>query len=146
MDTVISTVIGILAGGGITWFFANKNTKDLIKNNETLITKISELIHERIRLQSTAESAIDALKAIEPTKAAELEETVAEEGRKTNQILQTLPRAVFENLDQHPCPTCGKASRLDGWGCDQMGITSWWFRCQEHGRFPSHRIEDWFDD
>lgn len=107
---------------------------------------MSELIHERISLQLTAESAINSLKAIEPTKAAELEQAVEAEGKKTDQILQSLPQAVFENLDQHPCPTCGKQARLDGWGRDQMGITSWWFRCQEHGRFPSHRIEDWFDD
>lgn len=146
METLISTLIGVIAGGGITWFFANKNTKDLINNNGTLVTKISELIHERVRLQATAESAIDSLKVTEPTKAAELEVAVNEEGRKTNEILQSLPQSVSDNLDRHPCPTCGKSARLDGWGRDQMGITSWWFRCPEHGRFPSQRVEDWFDD
>jgi uncharacterized protein YneF (UPF0154 family) len=152
MDLIISLIGGGLIGFFISRYFSNETRKQLEDTVEVLQEQLRELTIQLSAAQKLLMHQISSIKDTNPQGASELESKIESIRKESLEVVEALPEKVTQDVDlspfrnTHACPTCGKESKMSGWGRDPAGINTWWYSCPEHGRFPSMYIEDWFDE
>ena len=155
----METVLSVLAGAVVTWFFAwlyyakaGRELKEEVANLRDLITgPLNSLLEKEGETQLLLKRAFDELEKLNPEEARSLGEAISTHQSDVAQVVQRIEKAVSV-LNSTPveattkCYQCGKPAYPAGFAGGPGGGWVMWYQCPEHGRFAGNHVDDMYDD
>jgi hypothetical protein len=155
----METVLSILAGAVVTWFFAwlyyakaGRELKEEVANLRDLIAgPLNSLLEKEGETQLLLKRAFDELEKVNPQEARSLGEAISTHQSDVAQVVQRIEKAV-SGLNSTPveattsCYQCGKPAYPAGFSGGPGGGWVMWYQCPEHGRFAGNHVDDMYDD